>query len=238
MVAAAIIGGAVVAGTASTVASHSAAGATESAASNAITAQQTAAQNQANLEQPYRGLGKAALPGYEALLGIGPGANAQTIQQALAATPGYQFTQQQGEQGILNAASASGGFSGNTATALDQYNTGLADQTYQNALTNAQGAVGLGQAAASNTAANIGTAAGNVSNLISNQGTNLANIDIGEAAGISNALGNAGNQYTENQTIGALLNSGGGNAYTSQYSGGYGAGAGGVDAISDGYQRN
>ena len=40
---------------------------------------------------------------------------------------GYQFTQQQGEQGILNAASASGGVSGNTLTALDKYNTGLAD---------------------------------------------------------------------------------------------------------------
>ena len=47
--------------------------------------------------------------------------------------PGYQFTQQQGEQAIERASAASGGaFTGGEAKSLDAFNTGLADQTYQN----------------------------------------------------------------------------------------------------------
>jgi len=48
--------------------------------------------------------------------------------------PGYQFTQQQGEQGIERGQAASGGaFTGGTLKSLDAFNTGLADTTYNNA---------------------------------------------------------------------------------------------------------
>jgi hypothetical protein len=208
MVAAAIIGAAVVAGGSAMAAGSMAAGATKDASNAAISEQQTALQQQATLSQPYRDVGSAAIGQYEGLLGIGPNANSQTIQQALAQTPGYQFTQQQGEQGILNAASAAGGVSGNTLTALDKYNTGLADQTYQNALTNAQGAVGMGQAAAAGQAQNVGQAAGNISSTLTNQGTNIANIDIGTAAGISKAVSGGANNYAEYSALQAL-NTGG-----------------------------
>jgi hypothetical protein len=204
MVAAAIVGAAVVGGVATSVAGSSAASATNNATNASVAEQNNALQQQAALSAPYRGVGAQAIGQYENLLGIGPNANAQTIQQALASTPGYQFTQQQGEQGILNAASAAGGFSGNTATALDRYNTGLADQTYQNALSNAQGAVGIGQAAAAGQAANIGQAAGTISNAYTQQGQNIANIDIGEAAGISKAIGGAANNYAEYSALQAL----------------------------------
>jgi hypothetical protein len=204
MVAAAIVGAAVVGGVATSVAGSSAASATNNATNASVAEQNSALSQQAALSAPYRGVGTQAIGQYENLLGIGPNANAQTIQQALASTPGYQFTQQQGEQGILNAASAAGGFSGNTATALDRYNTGLADQTYQNALSNAQGAVGIGQAAAAGQAANIGQAAGTISNAYTQQGQNIANIDIGEAAGISKAIGGAANNYAEYSALQAL----------------------------------
>lgn len=210
MVAAAIIGAAVVAGGSAMAAGSMAAGATTSASNASIAEQNAALQQQATLSQPYRDVGSAAIPQYENLLGIGPNANAGTIQQALAQTPGYQFTQKQGETGILNAASASGGLSGNTLTALDQFNTGLADNTYQNALSNAQGAVGIGQAAAAGQAANIGQAAGTISSTLTNQGTNLANIDIGTAAGISKAVGGGAQNYAEYTALQALNNPGGG----------------------------
>lgn len=46
-------------------------------------------------------------------------------------TPGYQFTAQQGSKGILQGAAAAGGaISGGTLKALANYNTGLADSTY------------------------------------------------------------------------------------------------------------
>ena len=49
------------------------------------------------------------------------------------ATPGYQFTSDQGTNAILKGASAAGGaISGGTLKSLDQFNTGLADNTYSN----------------------------------------------------------------------------------------------------------
>jgi hypothetical protein len=235
MVAAAVIAAGAISAVGAGVAGSEAAGATKSAANTAANEQQWALLQQEGVEQPYMNLGQSAIGQYQNLLGIGSGGTAGELA-ALQKTPGYQFTQQQGETGILNAASASGGLSGNTLTALDQYNTGLADQTYQSALSNAQSAVTIGQNAASNTGAAISNAGNNLSNIATNAGNNLANIDIGEAAGISNAVGNAGNQYVENQTIGSLLNpGGGGNTYTSQYSPG---GSGGYIDSSDGYQEN
>lgn len=204
MVAAAIIGAAVVAGGSAMAAGSMAAGATKDASNAAISEQQQALNQQAQLSQPYRDVGTGAISQYEALLGTGPNSNAQTIQQALENTPGYQFTQSQGQKGILNAASASGGVSGNTLTALDQYNTGLADQTYQTALGNSFNAVQLGQAAAAGQAANIGNAANNISSTLTNQGTNIANIDIGTAAGISKAVSGGAQNYAEYSALQAL----------------------------------
>lgn len=203
MVAAAIVGAAVVGGVATGVAGSEAAGATNNATNASINEQNYAIQQQEQMSAPYRKVGTDAIGQYENLLGIGPNANSATISQALSQTPGYQFTQQQGEQGILNAASASGGLSGNTLTALDQYNTGLAQNTYQQALGNNLNAVELGQSAAAGQAANIGNAANNISSSLTNQGTNIANIDMGEAAGISKAIGSGANNYAVYQALAA-----------------------------------
>ena len=207
MVAAAIIGGAAIAATGTAVASSEAAGATQSAANTAAGEQQNALTQQSQLAAPYTALGQSAMPQYQALLGIGPNANSATTLAALQNTPGYQFTQQQGQQGIANAASTAGGVGGNTLAALDQYNTGLADQTYQNAVGNAQGAVGMGQAAAAGQASNIGTAATNMGNIAVGQGNTNASIYANEAAGLSKIAGNTGNQLT---TLSALQGQTGG----------------------------
>ena len=56
--------------------------------------------------------------------------SAPTLAEAQQ-TPGYQFTAQQGSKGILQGAGAAGGaISGGTLKALDSFNTGLADSTY------------------------------------------------------------------------------------------------------------
>jgi hypothetical protein len=218
VVAAAIVGAAVVGGVGSAVAGSEAAGATKGATNAAVGEQNAALQQQAQLAAPYTGLGQAAIPQYENLLGIGAGGTSG-IQAALAQTPGYQFTQQQGETGILNAASAQGGVGGNTLAALDQYNTGLAQGTYQQNLGDIQGAVGLGQAAAAGQASNIGTAAGNISGALINQGNTTAGIDANVAAGLTKAAGGAANNLVEQQTIGALMAQGGGYAGTPSYGG-------------------
>ncbi len=57
---------------------------------------------------------------------------APTLEEARS-TPGYEFTQQQGMKGILQAAAAAGGsIGGGTIRAADTFNTGLADTTYSN----------------------------------------------------------------------------------------------------------
>jgi hypothetical protein len=203
-VAAAIGGAAVVGAVGTAVAGSEAAGATNNATNAAVNEQNAALAQQAKLAAPYTGVGQAAIPQYEKLLGIGGGGSAGELS-ALQATPGYQFTQQQGETGILNAASAQGGIGGNTLAALDQYNTGLADSTYQNAVGNAQGAVGIGQAAAAGQASNIGTAASNIGSALISQGQNIAGIDSNIAAGLTKAAGGASNNIVENNTIQALM---------------------------------
>lgn len=212
MVAAAIVGAAVVGGVGTAVAGSEAAGATKSASNAAIQQQQMALQQQATLSAPYRSLGESAVPKLQQLLGIGPaGQSAQATTDAqLAAlrnTPGYQFQQQQGTQNTVNAASAQGmSLSGNTLEGLSKFNQGLADTTYQQTVGNLENTVNTGQAAAAGQAANVGNAASNIGNTLVNQGNTLAGIDVNTAAGITKALGNGANQYMTNQTLQGLSN--------------------------------
>lgn len=129
---------------------------------------------------------------------LGPGSipdfKAPTLAEAQQ-TPGYQFTQQEGEKGIQRGAAAAGGaFTGGTLKDLARYDTGLADSTYQQLFSNAfsgyqallasqnQGfnqlsaVAGLGE----NAAANAGNAGAQASNTI---GSTLTNIGATQAAG-------------------------------------------------------
>lgn len=268
MVAAAVVAAGVVGAVGSSVAGSEAAGATRNASNAAIAQQQNALSEQAQLSAPYRALGEAAIPQYEALLGITPPQsatgtgqpqtitlpNGQTItvpgsaggggaavapaapniMQALQATPGYQFALDQGERGIVNAASSQGGISGNTLAALNQYNTGLASETYQQNVGDIASAVASGQAAAAGQAQNVGTAASNIGSALINQGNTMAGIDANTVAGITKATSGAIDNYTTMQSLNALNN---------QAPGGYGAeaspGAGaGTMAAGGGYTYN
>lgn len=205
---AAVAGAAVIGAGATVYAANKSASATEDASNNAIAEQKSALTQQEQLEQPYNNIGTSAIPTYQSLLGIGANGgaltpqSAQLQQQTLSQMPGYQFQLNQGLTSTKNAATASGlSMSGNTLQALDQYSTGLADSSYQQELGDVQGAVGIGQAAASGTAANIGSTANNVANETIAQGNNIAGIDANEIAGITKATGNAANQYTTQQTL-------------------------------------
>lgn len=210
-VAAAIIGGAVIGGGATLAAGSSAANATSDAANTAANVQLQGLAQQKQLAAPYTALGQSALPQLQALLGIG--GNSQSALAALQNTPGYQFAKQQGTQGIQNASTLNAGpISSGTLQQLDQFNSGLAQNTYQQAVGNIFNTVGLGQAAAAGQAANIGNAASNLSNIAVNQGNNIANIDVNEAASLSKLAGNAGGNYLQYQTIQNLLGGSGGGA--------------------------
>ena len=204
-VAAAVVGSAVIGAGAVVASSSSAARASNRASRAAIEQQQQALAQQERLSAPYRELGQQAMPAYMSLLGLSPDGtqvDPKLAQETLRNMPGYQFAQQEGQRGTLQAAGAMGmGLSGNTLAALDRYNVGLADQTYQDELRNLLAPVGIGQAAAANQAANVGTSAANIGNIQQQQGANLANIGINRAAGITNAIGQGVNQYVTQQTL-------------------------------------
>lgn len=234
MVAAAVIGGAVIGAAGSAVAGSEAAGATKAASRAAITEQERALQQQAELSAPYRGIGEAAIPQLQTLLGITPAGKSPTAEtqqrrlDALRNTPGYQFQQQQGTLNTLNAASAQGmNLSGNTLEALSKFNQGLADTTYQQEVGNLENVVNTGQAAAAGQAANVGNAASNIGNTLINQGNTIAGIDANTAAGVTKSIGNAANQWTTYQTLRGLNNPSGAPASTppSGYSPDYGPGS-------------
>lgn len=184
-------------------AADSASSATQSATRANITEQQQALDQQAQLSAPYRGLGDKAIPLYEQLLGIG-GNSPDGIQKALESTPGYQFALKEGETGILNAASAQGGVSGNTLAALDKYNVGTASGTYQSIVGNVGDAVRTGQAAAAGQAQNVGSSAARIGSALQNQGDTTAGIDANLAAGLTKTFGNTADALVTQNTLGAL----------------------------------
>jgi len=209
-VATAIVGAGVVGAVGTVVAGGEAANATQNSTNASISEQNKILQQQQANEQPYLNLGSAALSQYQDLLGIGP-QGAAGIENTLANTPGYQFAKSQGLQATQNQANATGlGLSGNTLEALDNFSTGLADSTYQQAVGNSAQAVGFGQAAAAGQSSNLQNAGNNISSALINQGNNAANIDINTIAGISKNLSGATNSLITNNTLANLGNQGGG----------------------------
>jgi hypothetical protein len=134
-----------------------------SAAGSLIAGSQAGGPSQQILEKLNEFIpeGAKAAIGAQNALGLGTGGNAGILAQ-LQATPGYQFTQQQGIDAIQNSASAQGGVvSGNRLKNLQTFGSGLASQTYNNYISQLLGlsTIGANAAAGGTTAAgNLGTA--------------------------------------------------------------------------------
>lgn len=174
--------------------------AAQSAADTQAAAANSAQQNTRQMYEetrgdlaPFRDIGTAANNNYLALLGAGP--NGQSgIMSALAQTPGYQFTLQQGQQAVQNSMAAQGlGVSGAALKAGANYAEGLAGTTYQSVLGNYYNAMGLGETAAAQTGALGATYTGQANQAITAAGAASAAGQIGAAnatiGGINNATG-------------------------------------------------
>jgi hypothetical protein len=199
---------------------NSAAAQQQQAAQLGIQAAQQGAQNASNdvtnatasAVAPFNQLFPTALSGissYADALGLNGPAGSQSAKANLVTTPGYQFTLGQGN-GAINAAAAANGTlnSGNQLTALSNYDSGLASNTYNNYVSQLAPFLGFGS--------NI---AGNISSAYQNEGTNLAGIQGNETNAITNAVagyGNAGASASlANQGFAQSLLGGGLNAVTS-----------------------
>lgn len=195
---------------------------------NSINAQGQATRQQVANESPYMGVGQSAIQqlGQMASKGYGQTFQAPTAAQA-EATPGYQFTLQQGENALQNSAASKGGLlSGNEAAAQQQYGQGLASTTYQQTYNNAlnayqqnygqyenqlqslQGLANTGQqatgqvnaleqAGAQNQGALNFAYSGQQGNDITNYGNAKASGYIGKANAWNNSINNANNQFMQ-----------------------------------------
>jgi len=198
MVAAAVVGSAVVGGVASSAASSKAAKAQTNASARATDAQREMFDvTQENL-RPFIDSGTYGnkllaqnLPNLISPINMD--------QATLENTPGYQFTRTQGLKAIQNSAAARGlGSSGAAYKGAADYATGLADSTYQtqfgNAVTNQTNAynrllslAGLGE----NAAAGVGNAAVTTGQGIGNNMIGAGNAQAGSYIQGGNAIGQA-----------------------------------------------
>ncbi|HEX3161128.1 MAG TPA: hypothetical protein VHQ92_00995 [Pseudolabrys sp.] len=169
-------------------------------------------QNQANLA-PWLQTGQQGNQALQQWLGLGQGGsfnpNAPGVApfnaSMLPGDPSYQWRLQQGENALLNNASAMGGLGGgNTQKALLNYGQGAASQQYQQALQNymaQQNNVYNKLSGVSNTGVN---AAGQVAGLGANAASNIASLQ--NQTGATNAAGILGSQNVLASGIGGGIN--------------------------------
>lgn len=133
---------------------------------------------------PYLQAGTSAIGQQQSLLGLQGSDQQQAAINQLQQSPFFQAQLQQGQNAMLQNASATGGLrGGNVQAAMAQFAPQLLNQTYQQQLAQLGGLSSLGQSSAG-LQANAGQAsAANVGNLLNQQGAALAG---GQIAGGSN----------------------------------------------------
>ncbi len=147
---------------------------------------------------PYLTAGKSATSMYSDALGLNGADGNAAATGAFQASPGYQFSLDQGTQAALRGASAAGMLnSGNTLTALSQYGTGLANQEYGSWLDRLNGLSGQGLSAANGASG----ALGNVASLYQNTANDRLGLESSVTQGqmgLNNDLAKVKEQQAQN----------------------------------------
>jgi hypothetical protein len=141
---------------------------------------------------PYLSLGKSALNPIGDLLGLNGAGNSQAAIDALKASPAYQSLYRNGEEAILQNASATGGLrGGNTQRSLADFGSDTLSAVIADQLARLGGVAGMGQNA-TGSVANLGAnSANSISNLFKAQGDAAASgaaTQAGVWAGVMNNL--------------------------------------------------
>lgn len=240
----AILGAAAIAGGASILggmnASRSASSAAQQqadAANNATAAQQAALERQLALQQPFTTAGTTAVNQLSAMTQPGGRLTQDFVYgpNAYQADPGYAFRLREGMNAMNATAAARGGLiSGNALKAGQIYGQEMGSQEYQNAFARAQNTfqmnrnnlinplqflTGIGQAGASNQAANVGNYGTAQAANITGAGNALAAGQIGSANAYNSALGGIGNA-AQTAAMMSLYGGGSRSAYDTGRSGG------------------
>jgi hypothetical protein len=217
-VAAAVVGSAVVGGVASSAASKSAskkaANAQTQSAEAGIAEQQRQFDAIQELLKPYSEAGAGALGAQQNLLGLNGNTAQASAIQALQQSPQFTSLLQQGENSILQNASATGGLrGGNTQAALAQFSPALLAQTINDQYSRLGGITSLGQNAAA-MQGNAGMQTGNnISNLLGQIGASQAGNALAQGqatAGMWNSMAGGVGTYAGMGGFGSSGNGWGG----------------------------
>lgn len=162
-----------------------------------------------DLTQPYIQAGSEALQGLSGLLGLRGAGEQQSAIQGIQQGAQFQELARQGEQGILQNASATGGLrGGNVQGALAQFRPALLNQLIESQYSKLAGLTSLGGTAAQNllgmgqqTAAGIASAqqqaAANIGNFITQKGQAQAGGVLGAGKAYAGLYQNLGNLPSE-----------------------------------------
>lgn len=203
-IATAVIGSAVVSGVMSSKAQKSAAktaaGAQMEASELGVEEQRRQFDAIQKLLKPYSDAGLSGLSGQQDLLGVNGEAKQQAAIGNINNSAEMQTYLQQGENAILQNASATGGLrGGNTQAALAQFRPQLLNQMINQRYQNLSGLTSLGQNAAAGTGNAGMQSASNISNLYQQSGAAQAGAALasGQASanmwnGVSGAIGQVG----------------------------------------------
>ena len=164
----------------------------------------TAGQQAMGQLNPYAQAGAPALQGQQNLIGLNGAGAQQGAISAIANSPLLQQLMQQGEAGMLQNASATGGLrGGNLQGALAQFRPAMLQQAIDQQYSRLGGITALGQLTNQNmaqmgqsAAAGVGTsgmnAANQISNLYGQQGAAQAGGIFGQNAAMQNGITTAG----------------------------------------------
>jgi len=138
------------------------------------------------LLKPYTEAGLPALQQQQALLGLqGPEAERAAIER-IQGSETFQALTQQGEEALLQRASATGGLrGGNIQAALAQFRPALLSQAIEQQYGRLGGMTQLGQRSAAGVGAAGMESGTNVANLLAQQGAARAGGELGEAKAFS-----------------------------------------------------
>lgn len=142
------------------------------------------------LMSPYVGAGSQSLAQQKDLLGMGRPGSQQAAIDKLAASPLMQSLVQQGENAMLQNASATGGLrGGNIQGALAQFRPQMLNQVIDQQYTRLGNLAQLGQASAGMQAAQGMQSASNIGNLLAQQGAALAGSELARGSVARNTFG-------------------------------------------------
>lgn len=149
------------------------------------------------LLSPYSKAGQGSLSAQQNILGLNGAAAQKAAVSGIENSPYFQSVAKQGENAILQNASATGGLrGGNVQGALGQFRPALLNSLVQQQYQNLGGITQIGQASASGQAAAGMNSANSIGSLLQQQGQ-------AQAGGI------LGQQSANNQLVKNLLNIGG-----------------------------